>query len=260
VKTNQAPQPGIWKVSHLFLSYHPKHLHLKAREWPASFTKLRDLGKVEATITTLPPSKCRDGIRHPFGVGPISAEVPLKQVRSHWGAWFAFCGDRAMTGTLREKPLFSHQTSYPLRGALDPPARTIPRECVGCQRQDPGCLSGKQRHERGGAGTIQGDGWGAGDFKNSTVVSSLSNFTLFTIAEIVCWFYASGNEELLPRNKERSEYASQMLSSDKKNLVYWVRNRYCIAAGIVPAHGRSINCPCVWRRANAKLSQCEFAA
>src|SRR6266480_110043 len=62
-----------------------------------------------------PPFCCPNvgRISHPFGVGLIGTEVALEQVGSHLCAWFAFRGDRAMTGTLCKESLLSHQTSHP---------------------------------------------------------------------------------------------------------------------------------------------------
>jgi len=39
------------------------------------------------------------------------SEVALGQIRSHLCPWLTLCGHRAMTWTVREESLFSHQTS-----------------------------------------------------------------------------------------------------------------------------------------------------
>jgi hypothetical protein len=54
----------------------------------------------------------------PFGIRTLSAEVALEQVGSHLCAFLAFRGNGAMTWTLREKSLFSHQTSYPFPSTM----------------------------------------------------------------------------------------------------------------------------------------------
>ncbi len=53
-----------------------------------------------------PPHGSPDGgrIGHPFGIGTVSTEIALEQIGSHLCALLAFCGHRAMTGTLLEEP------------------------------------------------------------------------------------------------------------------------------------------------------------
>lgn len=54
------------------------------------------------------------------------SEVALEQIRSHLCPWLTLCGHRAMTWTVREESLFSHQTSCKYWRSVSE-NRTIPR-------------------------------------------------------------------------------------------------------------------------------------
>src|SRR5690242_19209795 len=69
------------------------------------------------------PAFCRPNVRgigYPFGVGLLGMEVALEQIGSHLCAFLTFCRDRAMTWTFGEEPLFSHETSHPFAGTMNP--------------------------------------------------------------------------------------------------------------------------------------------
>jgi len=66
------------------------------------------------------------------GIGPIGTEVALEQIGSHLRPWLTMCGHRAMTWMVREKPMFSHQTSHPDAARNGCPVHGVPHAHVGC--------------------------------------------------------------------------------------------------------------------------------
>src|SRR5215469_3574302 len=104
-------QSGLWTAAsdcHAQCLHHERSI-LSGRHGP-SYHHARKQVKHHCQVQ--PPLRCPKvaGVSHPFGIGPIGAEVALKQVGSYQCAWLALRGNRAMTRTLRTELSFPHET------------------------------------------------------------------------------------------------------------------------------------------------------